>query len=210
VRPHGGASSLAHLATEEDRDIEQGAEVVDAKNASTKTAAPEDEFFDDAEDTFPGKEDLKNRLVAVYALDRGTDTNAEGKSYPFVTTVTLVLDDGPDGWSPTSFKNDEQVPNLVPSVAENGPQEINLRWSTEGMVARLDQRIGKTWKPMIGRINSRPNSQKGRSASWSISKPTEDDKVIARPFVESHIKPISERLEAEANKDIDKAAFDES
>jgi hypothetical protein len=183
--------------------------VAENKNASsTKAAAPEDEFFDDAEDTFPGKEDLKNRLVAVYALDRGTDTNAEGKRYPFVTTVTLVLDDGPDGWSPTSVKDGEPVPNLVPSVAENGPQEINLRWSTEGMVARLDQRIGKTFKPMIGRINSRPNSVKGRSASWSISKPTEDDKVIARRFTESHIRPISERLEKEATAADDSAAFD--
>ncbi len=171
-------------------------------------ANPEDEFYDDAEETFPGKEDLRDRLVAVYALERGQDKNSDGKLYPFVTSVTLVLDDGPDGWSPTSIKDGETVPNLVASVAENGPQEINLRWSTEGMVARLDPRIGKTFKPMVGRINSRPNKVKGRSASWSISKPTDEDKAIARPHLEA-IKAVSARLEDAATKAENKAAFDE-
>lgn len=168
----------------------------------------QDEFFDDATEVFPGKEDLKDRLVAVWALERGTDKNAEGKPYPFVKTLTMVLDDSPNGWSPTSIKDGDSVPNLVPSVAENGPQEINLRWSTEGMVSRLDPRVGKTWKPMLGRINSRKNSVAGRSASWSISAPTEEDRAIARRYAETHLGPTIARLQAEANGATDTAAFD--
>lgn len=180
----------------------------DAKSKSTSPAAePEDEFFDEATETFPGKEDLKDRLVAVWALGRGQDKNSDGKLYPFVTSLTMVLDDGPNGWSPTSIKDGDTVPNLVPSVAD-GLAEINLRWSTEGMVTRLDPRIGKTTKPMIGRINSRPNKVKGRSASWSISAPTESDKATARA-VGSQIKAVTERLIAEANKAADASAFDE-
>jgi hypothetical protein len=172
----------------------------------TTNSTPEDEFFDDAAEAFPGKEDLKDRLVAVWALERGQDKNNEGKAYPFVKTITLVLDDGPNGWSPTSIKDDETVPNLVPPVAEDGPQELALRWSTEGMVARLDPRIGKTTKPMIGRINSRKNKTSGRSASWSIAAPTDEDKATARGHVDA-IKAVTARVEAEANAAVDAEAF---
>lgn len=173
---------------------------------TTSTTTAEDEFFDDAAETFPGKEDLKDRLVAVWALGRGQDKNPEGKAYPYVTGVTLVLDDGPDGWSPTSIKEGETVPNLVPSVAEDGLQEIALRWSTGGMVARLDPRVGKTTKPMIGRINVRKNKTAGRSPSWSISSPTDEDKAIARTHVEA-IKAITARIEKEAEAKVDAEAF---
>lgn len=173
---------------------------------TASTTAPEDEFYDEATEAFPGKEDLKDRLVAVWVLDRGQDKNTDGKFYPFVKTITLVLDDGPDGYSPTSVKDGETVPNLVPSVAEDGPQELAIRWSTSGMVARLDPRLGKTLKPMIGRINSRPNKVKGRSASWSIAAPTDEDKATARDLADA-IKAITARVEAEANAKVDAEAF---
>jgi hypothetical protein len=168
---------------------------------------PEDEFYDDAQETFPSKEDLKDRLVAVWALEKGTDKNAEGRVYATVQSVTLVLDDGPEGWSPTSIRDGEVTPNRVASVEQEGFQELPLRWSTEGMVSRLGPRVGKTWLPMIGRINSRPNKVKGRSASWSIAAPTEDDKVILRQH-KAEIMAVSRRLEQEANQTIDTAVFD--
>jgi hypothetical protein len=172
----------------------------------TANSTAQDEFFDEATEAFPGKEDLKDRLVAVWVLDRGQDKNTDGKFYPFVKTITLVLDDGPDGYSPTSVKDGETVPNLVPPVAEDGPQELAIRWSTSGMVARLDPRLGKTTKPMIGRINSRPNKVKGRSASWSIAAPTDEDKAVARSHVDA-IKAITARIEAEATAKVDAEAF---
>lgn len=168
------------------------------------TTPAEDEFFDDAQDVFPGKEDLKDRLVAVWALENGQDQNAEGKRYATVKTVTLVLDDGPDGTSAETAIRDEEVgPNRVGPA----PAELDLRWSTEGMVARLAPRVGKTWKPMIGRINSQKNKVKGRSPSWSISAPTEEDKIIAREHA-GLIRAVSSRLETEAQKAADGAAFD--
>lgn len=175
------------------------------ENANT-TPAGEEDFYDDAAETFPGKEDLKDRLVAVWALTRGQDKNSDGRLYPYVTSVTMVLDDGPTGWSPTSIKDGETVPNLVPSVADNGPQELNLRWSTEGMVSRLDPRIGKTDKPMVGRINSRANKVKGRSASWSIAAPTDEDKAIARTHLAA-VKAVTARLVADRAKAEDEGAF---
>jgi hypothetical protein len=167
----------------------------------------QDEFFDDAQDVFPGKEDLKDRLVAVYALEKGTDFNDRKEPYPIVQSVTLVLDDGPDGWQATVIRDGEQAENRVASVEAEGIQELSLRWSTNGMVSRLAPRVGKTFKPMIGRINSRPNKTKGHSASWSISSPTDADKDVARKY-EAELRAISARLEAEANKATDAAAFD--
>jgi hypothetical protein len=188
------------------------AEATGKNSTTSKAAAPatdEDDFYDEATEAFPGKEDLKDRLVAVWALTRGTDKSPDsGKPYPFVNTVTLVLDDGPDGWSPTSVKDGESGPNLVPSVEDGPLPELNLRWSTEGMVTRLDPRIGKTFQPMLGRINSRPNKTKGRSPSWSIAKPTEDDKAIARRHMDA-IKAVTARITKEATEAEDKAGFDE-
>lgn len=74
-------------------------------------------------------------------------------------------------------------------------------------MARLAPRVGKTWKPMIGRINSQKNKVKGRSPSWSISAPTEEDKIIAREHA-GLIRAVSSRLETEAQKAADGAAFD--
>jgi len=174
--------------------------------SDTTNSTSQDEFFDDAAETFPGKEDLKDRLVAVWATGRGQEKNTEGKVYPYVTGVTLVLDDGPNGWSPTSVKDGDTVPNLVPSVADEGPQEIALRWSTSGMVSRLDPRIGKTTKPMIGRINSRPNKVKGRSASWSIATKTDADLATVLEHGAA-IKAITARIEKEAVAAIDAEVF---
>jgi hypothetical protein len=173
----------------------------------TDVNSTQDEFFDDAQDVFPGKEDLKDRLVAVYALEKGVDYNEKKEPYPIVQSVTLVLDDGPDGWQAQVIRDNEQAENRVASVEAEGLQELALRWSTNGMVSRLAPRVGKTFKPMIGRINSRPNKTKGHSASWSISSPTDADKATARKY-EAELRAISARLEAEANAATDAAAFD--
>lgn len=172
------------------------------------TTAPDDneDFYDEAEETFPGKEDLKDRLVAVWALENGTDVNAEGKKYATVKTLTMVLDDGPDGTAAETAIRDEEVGE---NRVGHAPAELDLRWSTEGMVSRLAPRVGKTFMPMIGRINSRKNKVKGRSPSWSISKPTDEDKDYIRSHgFNAKFRAITAKLEAEAKKAEDTSAFD--
>jgi hypothetical protein len=178
-------------------------------NTSPQGVDENEDFYDEAQETFPGKEDLKDRLVAVFALENGTDVNKEGKRYPIVKTVTCVLDDGPDGYQTRVIRDEQMTENRVPSIAAEGMQEIDLRWSTEGMVSRLAPRVGKTWMPLVGRINSRPNKVKGRSPSWSISTPTDEDKDYIRSNgFNPKLRAIAARLEAEAKKAEDTAAFD--
>ncbi len=165
----------------------------------------EDEFYDDAQETFPGKEDLKDRLVAIWALENGHDTNDRGEKYPTVQTITMVLDDGPEGYQATVIRDGENSPNRVPSVQDEGPQEVRLRWSTNGLVSRLAPRVGKTVKPMLGRINSRPNKTKGHSASWSISEPTAQDKDTANRYKAAILAKIQEVQQDEDGKAFDGA-----
>jgi hypothetical protein len=175
-------------------------------NTAPQGVDENEDFYDDAEETFPGKEDLKDRLVAVFALENGTDKNTDGKSYPFTKTITFVLDDGPDGTSAETAVRDGEIGENRVGPA---PAELDLRWSTEGMVSRLAPRVGKTWQPLVGRINSRPNKVKGRSASWSISKPTDEDKdYIRENGYNAKFRAIAARLEAEAKKAEDSGAFD--
>ena len=139
----------------------------------------DDDFFDDAKSEFPSKEDLKDRLVAIFATGPvgQRKSEASGKPYDYVETVTVVLDDGP---------NHDMSTELVPSVDATGRAQVlpGFQWSTTGVVSRVKPRVDteKALRPLIGRINSMPNKRKGFSDAWSIATPTEADKEIARRY----------------------------
>lgn len=144
----------------------------------------DDDFFDDAKAEFPDKEDLNNRLVAIFAIGPCGERQSKstGKPYPYAGTVTVVLDDGPDGQSFTE---------LVGPVG--GVQPIALpdfQWSASGVYKRVKPRVGTELelRPMIGRINSKPNKTKGFTDSWSIAEPTDEDKALVRQFRVSLLK----------------------
>lgn len=175
------------------------------------------DLFDEAQEEFPGKEDLKDRLVLIWVTGKHGQrkgTAPGSKPYDWYETVTLVIDDGPN-WNGKKIVDGEAVPMLVPSVKEEGPQRLDsFQYSQGGLTARLAQRVAgdkpKTFKPMLGRINSRKNSQPGFSASWSIGKPTEADLQVARKYSDL-IAQISKELEEASRPKIDAAGdeFDE-
>lgn len=163
--------------------------MTDVKNNDTH------DLVDDAQEVFPAKEDLKDRLVAIWVTGKHgkrKGTGADAKPYDWYETVTLVLDDGP-AWDGFKLVDNEKQEMLVPSVAEDGPQRLdNFQFSQTGLTQRLSGRVHlspvpprvngdpvvdkpKTFKPLLGRINSRPNKNKGFNASWSIGKPTAED-----------------------------------
>jgi hypothetical protein len=156
------------------------------------------ELFDDAKEAFPAKEDLKDRLVLIWATGKTGQRKSEttGKAYDWAETVTMVIDDGPNGWNPVRSDGE---PSLVPAVATDGPQVLDgFQWSAGGLVSRIKQRIGtdgkpSTFKPFLGRINERKNKNKGMANSWSISEPTDADKVTARKFG-VQIKAVMDKL----------------
>lgn len=160
------------------------------------------DLFDDAQEEFPGKEDLKDRLVLIWVTGKHGVRKADApgsRPYDWYETITLVIDDGPN-WNGKKIVDDESVPMLVPSVKEFGPQRLNnFQFTMSGLTSRLSQRVQlspgepkvngapvndkpSTFAPMLGRINSRKNKQQGFSASWSIAKPTDADKQIARKY----------------------------
>lgn len=190
-----------------------------------------DEFYDEATEEFPSVNDLvpgahnmikdtvDGRLVAIWAISNGRQQKKDGTSYPYTETLTLVMDDGLDG---------KQFTELIGPA----PQELKLRYSTGGLVARLSPRVdgmipakkdedGKEispavpqrFRPMVGRINARPSKEvKNGSPAISISKvtgsPTEEaDKAILAKY-RSAIVEINERLEAKAQEAEDAKAFE--
>lgn len=174
-----------------------------------------EEFYDDAANTFPSKLDLApdgtyergkmgpGRLVAVWALKNGTGTK-DGKRYDYVETITLVLDDGPDG-------------NYVSELVGPAPQRLNgFQHSTGGMVSRMKGRVdGKNkagvklkYRPMIGRVNTQPSGPNPALAAYSISPPTDADREIVNRYKDMIID-INKELEAKDAEASDAAAFDE-
>lgn len=185
------------------------------------------ELFDDATEEFPAKEDLKDRLVLIWLTGRHGTRIGSGqgaKPYPWYETYTVVLDDGPE-WDGYKIKDGERKPMLVDSVKEHGPQHLDgFQFSTTGMTKRFESRVNlttamppvgkevkdkpKSFRPMLGRINSRKNSQPGFSASWSISEPTAAEKEIARGFSDL-ILEVSATMEQRVNgTGADDEAFD--
>lgn len=186
-----------------------------AKAAETTTSATEEddsEWMDGATASFPKTDDLAptdpgkfgpGRLVAIWAKEKGSRLNEEGKPYPFVETLTLVLDDGPDG---------DQATELV------GPAPVRLegfQHSTTGLVARLEKRVKGVnakniplrFRPMIGRMNTQASKKNKKVAAFSISEPTAEDMIIARKYKDM-ITTINRELEEAEKAAEDTAAFE--
>jgi hypothetical protein len=183
-----------------------------AAESTTAVTAEDEEWMDGASATFPKAENLApsvppnfgpGRLVAIWAQENGTRTNDKGKVYPYVQTLTLVLDNGPDG-----SQTDE--------VVGNAPVRLeDFQHSTGGLVARLSKRVTGhnakgvplKYRPMIGRMNTQPSSQNKNVAAFSISEPTQADMDVARKFKDM-ITSINAELEAADKKDEDAKAFE--
>lgn len=188
-----------------------------ASNAKAQDNAPaitgeDEEWMDGASATFPKAENLApsippnfgpGRLVAIWAQETGTRKNDSGKEYPFVQTLTLVLDDGPDG---------SQADDVVGSA----PVRLeDFQHSTSGLVARLAKRVTGVnakgvklkYRPMIGRMNTQASKQNKNVAAFSISEPTTEDMAVARKYKDM-IVAINTELENKDKSDEDAKAFD--
>lgn len=188
----------------------------------TSTRTSEDEFYDDATSDFPKVEHLApsvppnfgaGRLLAIWVTGEGKRKNDKGEFYPFVETITVTLDDGPNGIEGPGW--DENAPTLVPT----GPVRLDkFQHSTGGLVSRLQKRLtGKTkdgvplkFRPMIGRINTQPSKSNKNVAAYSIGMPSDADRETIRAHGDM-IRAINVELETAATTggDPDTSAFNE-
>ena len=170
------------------------------------------ELFDDVPDSFPSKFDLKDRLVAVWVTGKHGMRKGEREDYPFEETITLVLDDGPNGWQAQvlNFESGSMQENLVPSVAAEGPYRMDkFQWSATGIASRLaPRREKKISRPMLGRVNVKPNAQKGRAAPWSLANATVEEKEAAAKVAGPLIAQICAEVEKMLTGAADASDFD--
>jgi hypothetical protein len=187
------------------------------QNVNGTTGA--DDFYDDATDTFPKAEHLApsippnfgdGRLLAIWVLSEGTRTGDNGP-YPFVETITVTLDDGPNGLDAPGFP--EESEELVGS----GFQRLDkFQHSTGGLVARLSKRLtGRNrdgvplrFRPLIGRINTQPSKNNKHVPAYSLSTPVDSDREIISSYG-NEIRAINRELEDAATTGGDTAAFKE-
>lgn len=174
--------------------------------AAPAVTAEDEEWMDGAKAAFPSIENLApsippnfgaGRLVAIYARENGVGKGDNGP-YPYVETITLVLDNGPDG---------AQSDDLVPAVTGD-PIRLDLRHSTTGLVARLKPRVGtaKGNRPLVGRINTQASSRNKNVAAFSIAEPTAEDMNVARA-AKAYIMAVNKELDEAATKSEDENAF---
>jgi hypothetical protein len=142
------------------------------------------------------------RLLAIWALENGTRKNDQGKEYPFVRTLTLVLDEGPNGqaWLTGTEGWAGDASQVIPA----SPVRLDdFQHSTGGLVARLSKRVNGVnakgiklrHRPYVGRINTQASSNNKMVAAFSISEPTAADMVVARKYKDM-ITGINKELEA--------------
>lgn len=181
-----------------------------AQDSAPAVTAEDEEWMDGAKTAFPSIENLApsvppafgdGRLVAIWARENGVAKGDRGP-YPYVESITLVLDNGPDG---------TQVDELIPQA----PYRLDLRHSTTGLVSRLKPRVDgnhpKTGvplrtRPMIGRVNTQASRTNKNVAAFSIADPTPADMIIAREHKDL-ITSINAELTAADNKSEDENAF---
>lgn len=194
----------------------------------TDSTILDDEYYDEATNDFPSVDDLvpladkKNpdtvgRLVAIWARSNGTDKGENG-DYGYTESITLVLDDGPDG---------DQFTDLIPS-AVGDPIRLELRHSTAGVHSRLKPRVeGMSkvrrdpetkeviapavplkYRPLLGRMNTKASTKyKKGSPAVSISALSDADKVIVNQYADL-IRSINKELEAKDKGAADAEAFE--
>lgn len=195
----------------------------------------EDDFYDDASSLFPKAEHLApsippkfgaGRLLAIWPTGKtGERKGNNGKPYTWVETVTLVMDNGPDdnltgpGWA-------EDAEMIVGRVEADPIRLDAFQHSTGGLVARLQKRITgvvpakhddngneirpavpQRWRPMVGRINTQPSSNSKNVPAFSISEPTDADRLVMRRF-RSVIVALNKEMEERETKKEDSEAFD--
>ncbi len=163
------------------------------------------ELFDTAKAEFPSRFDLKDRLCLIWVTGRNGKRKGENGEYDWFDTYTLVLDDpnGSQDWNGKVFDTEKETERdtLVPSVVQTGEPQLlkNFQYSFGGMTARLSPRVSgqvpATYKPMLGRINSRPNKRRGMAASWSVAEPTADEVKFAMNHA-SMIAEVTEMVKA--------------
>jgi hypothetical protein len=127
--------------------------------------------FVDASDAWVKVEHLKGRLVLVTPTAVGqrasTMRGQEGKMYDYVETETVVLDGEPTDLLPT-----------IPCVLDG------FQWAGSAVVPQLKSKVG-TGRMVLGRANSKPSQTKGFGDANVLSAPTDEDKVVARAFIDS-------------------------
>jgi hypothetical protein len=188
--------------------------------------AGQDDFYDDATDTFPKVEHLApsippnfgaGRLCAIWVTGEGKRKNDRGEFYPYVETVTVVLDEGPNGQDWLTGQNgwSEDASTLVPA----SPFRLDkFQHSTGGLVSRLSRRLtGRNadgvplrFRPMIGRINTQSSKANKHVPAYSIAKPTDADREVVNGHGDL-LRSINRELEAAettGGSDPDTAAFD--
>ncbi len=186
-----------------------------AQDKGTKDNTPaitdeDSEWMDGATAAFPKMENLApsippnygdGRLLAIWALERGTGKGDNGP-YKYVETITLVLDDGPDG---------TQTDELVGKA----PVKLDgFQHSTTGLESRLSKRVDGTnaagvrlkYRPMIGRVNTQASKANKNVPAYSIAEPTPADMIIARKYKDMIIS-INKDVEAADNKSETEQAF---
>lgn len=189
------------------------------ETVNPQTQGDDDDFYDDASSAFPKVEHLApsvppkfgpGRLLAIWVQAAGKRKNDRGEFYPYVETVTVTLDDGPEGLSAPGW------PDEAAATVPAGVQRLDkFQHSTSGLVARLERRLTARnpkgvllkYRPMIGRINTQASSANKNVAAYSISEPTEADRAV----IEAHkamIIAINHELEAADKQAEDDKAFD--
>lgn len=192
------------------------------KQSMTDSTSTASEFYDDATDNFPKVSHLapsvppkfgEGRLVAIWVTGEGKRKNDEGEFYPYVETVTVTLDDGPDG----ALSGPGWDPEAEDLVGPGVNRLDKFQHSTGGLVARLTKRLtGKDkngvplrFRPMVGRLNTQPSKKNKNVPAYSIRPCTEAERAI----VERHgdmIRAINKELETgeTTGGDPDTQAFD--
>lgn len=180
-----------------------------AQKQTNQVAASDDDFYDAATEGFPSVEHLApslppnfgpGRLVAIWARENGmAKSRTDGKPYPYTETVTLALDDGPNG---------DQHNDMVGPA----PFRVDMRHSTGYIHGRLKGRVtGKNQKgvpmrhrPYIGRINTQVSNASKNQAAFGIEAPTAADLAIAeqyRDLIISINREMEEADRTEANEE---------
>lgn len=76
--------------------------------------------------------------------------------------------------------------DMVVLDGEDAPEEIDgVRIFQNVLIGALRKRIGKKQNMLLGRLAISTEKKKGQNAPWIFQAPTDEDKEVARKYIES-------------------------
>lgn len=131
----------------------------------------------------PAMSQLKGRLLLITptGIERGITSPLKKEPHDRITADVVILDGDP---IKGVLNKDNEVTHIYETPL-SPPHKLDAMWISQTVLVNQLRNAQKNSGMVLGRVTQLPPVKAGNNKSWSLDAPTEDDKKVARAYIES-------------------------